>query len=148
MTAPAMSLDRGRIVVADDDDDHRTLLATWLTQHGYSVVRAHDGQELLEILFGVPAYYFAAVVCDQRMPGLHGTECLARASSRTHFVIVTGSSDPLVEWAAIRFGALAFLQKPIDMQRLLDVLNAASERGPGDARRSGTRRPVPYDPDE
>lgn len=109
---------------------------------------AHNGQELLEILFGVPPCYFAAVVCDQRMPGLYGTECLARASSRTHFVIVTGSSDPLVEWAAARFGALALLRKPIDMQRLLDVLNGASERGPRDARTSGTRPHVAHDPDD
>jgi CheY-like chemotaxis protein len=126
-----------RVVVADDNAHHRTLLTEFLEAEGFLVVQAHDGAELLEILSGVRPGYFAAVICDQVMPGMLGTECLARASSRARFVIVSSSSDPQVEEAARKLGAAGFLRKPFDIATLGDLLGVlTAEGGPSTGVRS------------
>jgi DNA-binding NtrC family response regulator len=111
-----------RVLVADDEPEHRELIAVALRRAGYQVTKAHDGREVLDILLSVPRGYFAAVVCDQRMPTFRGTECLARASSRAGFVIVSGASDPTIASTASMYGAAAFLRKPIDLDALLVLI--------------------------
>jgi DNA-binding NtrC family response regulator len=125
MTAPgATRAPSARVLVVDDERDHRELIAAKLRAVGYGVTMAHDGRELLDILFTVPRGYFAAVVCDQMMPTFRGTECLARASSRAPFVIVSAASDPTIASTATGFGAAAFFRKPVDLDELTAVIDA------------------------
>jgi len=120
---------RGRVVVVDDDPDQRALLAQVLTSAGFDVSTLHDGIELLDVLRMTPPRHFRLVVSDQRMPGLHGLEVLARSSSRrTPFVIVSGYDTAILREQAEKFGAAAFVRKPIDVPELLAVIDEVLRR--------------------
>lgn len=114
-----------RAVVADDDAETRSFLRSALTEVGFHVSEACDGQELFEMLVAVPGGYFDVVVADQQMPHLYGIEVLARVGSRAPFVIVSGVESAATREAAARFGALAVLRKPVDVQTLLRVVSRA-----------------------
>jgi CheY-like chemotaxis protein len=120
-----------RVLVADDEPDHRALLVAALRECGYQLVLAHDGRELLDLLWGMPPQHFAAVVCDVFMPGLRGTEVLARGASRSRFILVTAFASETVEHTAAEFGAAAVVSKPYDPRALVELI--ASVIGHGDA---------------
>jgi DNA-binding NtrC family response regulator len=94
-----------------------------LTRAGFDVSELNDGRELLELLSMTPPRHFRLVVVDQRMPGLHGTEVLARtAGKRTRFIIVSAHDTPEIREAAERYGASAFVRKPIDLLPFLEIV--------------------------
>jgi DNA-binding NtrC family response regulator len=115
---------RGRALVVDDDAEQRALLAHALDRAGFEVSTLHDGLELLELLRMAPPRHFQLVVTDQRMPGLHGTEVLARTGSRrTRFVIVSGYDTPQIRAQAEKYGAAAFVIKPFDIGAFVAMLD-------------------------
>jgi DNA-binding NtrC family response regulator len=121
-----------RVLVADDDADACAMLSVALERTGFSVTKAHDGKELYDLLVSVPSGHFRAVVTDQKMPHLFGVEVLARAGSRAPFVILTGFAPSASEASAERYGAAAFLTKPVVIDELIDIVEriAFGERTP------------------
>ena len=65
-----------RILVADDEQNARVALRTILTEEGYEVSEAADGEEALALL---PGFAPAAVLADVRMPRMDGITLLKRA---------------------------------------------------------------------
>src|SRR3954470_12154319 len=62
-----------RVLVAEDDDDFRSLVVSSLREDGYDVIEARTGDELLELI--TPPVIFDppdAIVTDVRMPGVDG----------------------------------------------------------------------------
>jgi CheY-like chemotaxis protein len=112
------------ILVCEDDDDLRIVLATSLEMAGYLVIQARDGGELLELLCATAPGHFSLVICDHRMPGPQGIECLSMTRSRAPFVMVSGHVDDAMRADAARFGAAHVLEKPIDLAELLRLVNA------------------------
>ncbi len=119
------------VVVADDDDDLRSLVAETLRADGYAVVEARDGAELLSVLsntlddpFGRPEL----ILTDVLMPNLSGLgvlEQLRRARVRVPILMMTGFAPNSVAAVAKRLGAIGVLRKPFDMDDLrVAVLNA------------------------
>ena len=97
-----------------------------LEASGYEVDEAADGHEGLD-RFGDGADY-AAVVLDQKMPGLDGLETLARIKERTPdacvlMVTAFGSIELAVD--AMRLGATDFLRKPMTPEMLRSAVAAA-----------------------
>jgi chemosensory pili system protein ChpA (sensor histidine kinase/response regulator) len=111
------------VMVVEDDPELRTIYEEVLTEHGYNVLAARDGLEALERLDGglVPC----AVLLDLRMPRMTGWELAdrMRADSRWSGVplIVCAAYYRIAEEAA-RVGARAWMQKPIDLSRLVGVI--------------------------
>lgn len=113
-----------RILVADDDPTMLELLGTVLRQEGYEVDTAADAmQAVMRTVRNQPD----AVILDVRMPGGTGVTALGRlrqlAGTRELPVVVVTSTptpDLLDHMAAL--GALAVLEKPIDIPRLLGLL--------------------------
>lgn len=70
--------DRPRILLAEDDDDFRALLAQWLEVDGYRVAAVATGRALLTRLAAMDRGQDppALVITDDRMPGLVGSEAL------------------------------------------------------------------------
>jgi CheY-like chemotaxis protein len=118
---------RIRVLVADDDPGARYLLRVVLESAGYEVAEVHDGAELHDVLSMSPRGHFSLVIADHLMPRMLGLEVLSRMSSRTRFILLTGTSTPTVERAAERLGAVAFLRKPISMLELLRIARRALE---------------------
>jgi diguanylate cyclase (GGDEF)-like protein len=109
-------LDQAALLVVDDDEMTRDMLARRLSRVGYTITTAADGSEALELVAG---QQFDMVLLDIKMPGLTGFEVLERLR-RTHSVsdlpviMVTSAddSDSIVE--ALELGANDYLTKPID----------------------------------
>ncbi len=115
------------IAVVDDDPAQRQLLANALERAGYSVRICADGKE------GVAAAPDCALMLlDVRMPGMSGLEVLERVKRDRPEVIVillTAFIDVRDAVAAIKTGALDYLEKPVDLDELIaavdDALGAA-----------------------
>jgi DNA-binding NtrC family response regulator len=107
-----------RILVAEDERNYRDVLDMMLAGEGHTLVFAEDGQAGWEQFEADPP---DLVITDLNMPRLSGLELLGRiqASGRPVPVVVVtayGSVQSAVE--AMRLGAIDFLEKPFDEQRL------------------------------
>jgi len=94
MTNDAPS-NRGPILVVDDDDGARTLVALALKRAGFEVVDASSGQAALDLVATTPV---SLVVLDMGMPGLSGTEVVEQLRARPEtltlpVLLMTGSGD-------------------------------------------------------
>ena len=118
------------ILLVEDDPTSRHFMAQLLEDMGYTVTSAASGDEALQFLYSEETCDL--VFADIVLPGMSGIE-LARLSRAARpglpTVLVTGRSDG---WkAALDAGALA-LPKPVNRERLADVLADALQR-PGPA---------------
>jgi DNA-binding response OmpR family regulator len=116
-----------KIMIADDDRDLLALIAFALTQAGYFVVRAADGQTALRAF---DAEAPDLVVLDINMPGASGFQvCEAiRAKSRVPIMMLTvrGEEEDLVR--ALELGADDYLTKPFSPRTLLARIKALLRR--------------------
>ena len=117
----------GRILVVDDEAGQRETLAGVLGDWGHEVLQAPDGETALDLVLRES---LDLVLTDLRMPGLTGDALVARcreAGDATAVVVMTayGTVDTAV--AAMKAGAVDFLTKPIDLDRLEVVVARALE---------------------
>jgi DNA-binding NtrC family response regulator len=126
------------VLVAEDDDDIRGLIAASLRSDGFDVIEARDGAELIGCM-GLPGEQNEAqsrpdvIVSDVRMPSVTGLQALAllrRVRLATPFVLITafGAEETCAE--ANQLGAAAMIHKPFDIDDLRAVVQNAV---PGDA---------------
>ncbi|MEX5214965.1 MAG: response regulator [Nitrospiraceae bacterium] len=117
-----------RVLVVDDSEEIRTLMACFLTGEGYLVSEACDGTEALKRLQVEP---FDVVVTDFEMPGLNGLEVMAHAHEQDNHrpvIIVSGLGTDLSR-RAVELGAYAWLTKPLSRHLFLDIVNSAATIG-------------------
>src|SRR2546423_13471636 len=123
MTAPA-----GNILIVEDDADTREMLATLLNMEGFHVVAAEDGLEALHLLRAVrhrAPEVPCLVLLDLKMPRLGGNE-FRRAQlgdptvASVPVAVMSGAVD--LEQRAQDLGAVATVAKPINIDRLMDVV--------------------------
>ena len=113
---------RGRLLVVDDEEPQRTMLASILGRAGFDVVTAADGAEALERLDGAA---FDLLLTDQRMPRIDGLELLEQArrlQPRTPVVLMTAHGTVSTAVQAMKRGAADYLTKPFDRDELLLVV--------------------------
>jgi DNA-binding response OmpR family regulator len=116
-----------KILVIEDDHEIADLIAEELTDRGYEVRVAYDGQEgCSAILNTVPDL----VLSDLLMPIMSGFDILERLTAERPyfqdipFVFLTGLSDRDIELKARRLGADDFVTKPIDFGVLETIISA------------------------
>ena len=106
-----------RVVIVDDDDLFRESLGLNLAEEGYDVVDFPDGESVLTFFDeGNPA---DAVLLDWRMPGLDGLGVLRRLREtkvETPVIFLTMLSDEIYEEAALKWGAVDFIDKSRRLQ--------------------------------
>ena len=118
-------LHRGRVYVIDDDEAVRDSLDFLLGSADFHVTLFESAQNFLDILPGID---FGCVVSDVRMPGIDGIELLKRlkaGSSMLPVVIMTGHGDVPLAVEAMKLGAIEFLEKPFEDDRLIGMIEAA-----------------------
>jgi two-component system, LuxR family, response regulator FixJ len=117
--------DRGKVYVIDDDEAMRDSLNFLLESAGFNVTLFESALKFLEAL---PGLDFGCVVSDVRMPGLDGIELLKRmqaGQSSFPIVIMTGHGDIPLAVEAMKLGAVDFLEKPFEDDRLIGMIEAA-----------------------
>ena len=125
-----------RVLIVDDDRDIRETVRSALEDARYSVVEAGDGLNALRILreSGEPM----VVLLDLMMPSLDGAGVLGavagdhRLSTRFSYVLVTASHKtlPLAFVNLLTNLKTPILNKPFDLDTLLDVVHASAQRLP------------------
>jgi two-component system response regulator FixJ len=117
--------DRGKVYVIDDDEAMRDSLNFLLDAAHFNVTLFETALKFLDVL---PSLEFGCVVSDVRMPGLDGIEFLKRMKaghSRFPIVIMTGHGDVPLAVEAMKLGAVDFLEKPFEDDRLIGMIEAA-----------------------
>jgi len=117
--------DRGKVYVIDDDEAMRDSLNFLLDSANFTVTLFEDAVKFLDTL---PHLQFGCVVSDMRMPGLDGIELLKRMKSchsTFPIVIMTGHGDVPLAVEAMKLGAVDFLEKPFEDDRLIGMIEAA-----------------------
>lgn len=118
-----------RIYVIDDDQAMRESLKFLLDSAGFEVSLFETAVSFLEAL---PGLKFGCVISDVRMPGLDGIELLKRMKaghSAFPVVIMTGHGDVPLAVEAMKLGAVEFLEKPFDDDRLVATIETAIRQG-------------------
>jgi len=126
--------DRGRVYVIDDDEAMRDSLHFLLDTANYRVTLFETAVAFLDAL---PGLAFGCVVSDVRMPGLDGIELLKRMKadhSTFPIVIMTGHGDVPLAVEAMKLGAVDFLEKPFEDDRLVGMIETAIHRAEPAAR--------------
>lgn len=113
-----------RALVADDEEDFRGLLVLVLTDAGWEVVEAEDGDQALQALL---AHSFDVALLDHRMPGLTGSEVYRqlRASGREVPVILMTAASQIQE-IATALGITEYIGKPLNLDDLFQAIRRAS----------------------
>ncbi len=113
-----------RILIADDSGSIREMLAFVLTQAGYEVLSAQDGQEALD---KASAFSPHLVITDLNMPNLNGIELVKNLRGMTNFrftpiLVLTTEGQDEKKQAGKAAGATGWLVKPFKPEKLLAVV--------------------------
>ena len=111
--------------VVDDDAAMRDSLDFLLGAAGFSVQVFESAMSFLDAL---PSGQTGCVVTDVRMPGMDGIELLKRLKKDNpalSVVVMTGHGDVPLAVEAMKHGAVDFVEKPFEDERLIDTVRAA-----------------------
>src|SRR5690554_3559796 len=117
-----------KILVIDDQKSIRNTLHEILEYEKHEVSLAATGPEGLELF---AAHKFDIVLCDIKMPGMDGMEVLQHLmekSNDTPVIMISGHGNIDTAVEAIKKGAYDFIEKPLDLNRLLVTIRNAVER--------------------
>ncbi len=135
------------VLLAEDDAGFRELLASELCDRGYRVTALKDGRELLRRLIrslGAPGDHGVdapdrpdLVVSDVRMPGYDGlavAQALDRAGEEIPVILISAFADDELRARAAQAHAFAVVEKPFEIDALLELVDRACSTGTGATR--------------
>ena len=120
-------LSRDRILVVDDDESIRTMLAESLAFQGFRVSTAADGKRAWELVQHTP-FAYDLVLTDMQMPAMNGIELLSKIMLESPWIkviVMTGTQDPDLKMKAELLGAFTVLSKPFGVEQISQTLRRA-----------------------
>ena len=117
-----------KILIVDDERAIRNSLKEILGDEGYDVDIAEDGAAALA---KVDKERFDVIFCDIKMPGMDGTEVLDKLVADgvdSAVVMISGHGDIETAVECIKKGAFDFIQKPLDLNRILITIKNATDK--------------------
>ncbi len=122
-----MTDDAPTILLVDDEESVRTVLAFPLERDGYTVVQAADGEEALERFAAIPT---DLVVLDLMLPRLDGLEVCKRlrAASSVPIIMLTARDDELDKVIGLELGADDYITKPFSIREFRSRVRALLRR--------------------
>lgn len=116
------------ILIIDDERAIRNVLKDILTNEGYNIEEAGDGEDGFKKLL---AGNFDAVLCDIKMPKLDGLEFLQKIKEEnidTPIIMISGHGNIETAVDAVKKGAYDYIAKPPDLNRLLITIRNALDK--------------------
>ena len=114
--------------IVDDEEPVRKSLAFLLTMAGFTA-RVHESAT--SFLAAAPGMDRGCLVTDLRMPDMSGVDLLTRlgaAKALMPAIVITGHGDVPMAVAAMKAGALDFIEKPFEDEVLIEAIKRAAER--------------------
>ena len=117
-----------KILIIDDERSIRNSLKEILTDEGYDVDVAENGAQGIQM---VDNEKYSVIFCDIKMPEMDGIEVLGRLTEMgidSAVVMISGHGDIDTAVDCIKKGAFDFIQKPLDLNRILITIKNATEK--------------------
>ena len=117
-----------KVLIVDDERAIRNSLGEILSDEGYTVDKAEDGTTGYEM---IGKEHYDVIFCDIKMPGMDGLELLDKISADgvdTPIVMISGHGDIDTAVECIKKGAFDFIQKPLDLNRILITIKNATDK--------------------
>lgn len=117
-----------KLLIVDDERAIRNSLKEILMDEGYNVDTAEDGATACQM---AEKEKYDVIFCDIKMPNMEGTEVLAKLNAEgvdSAIVMISGHGDIDTAVECIKNGAFDFIQKPLDLNRILITIKNATER--------------------
>ena len=117
-----------KILVVDDERSIRNSLREILSDEGYEVEVAEDGAIGLSM---ASKGRYNVIFCDIKMPNMDGMEFLSKISEEgtdAAVVMISGHGDIATAVECIKKGAFDFIEKPLDLNRILITIKNATEK--------------------
>ena len=117
-----------RILIVDDERSIRNSLSEILSDEGYETDTAEDGPTAID---KAEKERYDIIFCDIKMPNMEGTEVLERLRKDgvdSAIIMISGHGDIDTAVECIKKGAFDFIQKPLDLNRILITVKNATER--------------------
>jgi DNA-binding response OmpR family regulator len=127
---PKPESDKKTVLVIEDEPDLRQLSVWLLEAEGYRALQSADGTEGLKI---AREHHVDLVLLDIKMPGRYGWSILTEFKESPELVhipviVFTASADAGSRSKAIQMGAVDYLIKPIDAQKLKECITRVLNR--------------------
>ena len=125
-----------QLLMIEDDARLAAMVGEYLTQSGYGVTHAGDGESGLALLHDAPV---DLVVLDLMLPGIDGLEVCRRIraqpgdGARVPVLMLTAKGDPMDRIVGLELGADDYLPKPFEPRELLARIRAVLRRRQGAA---------------
>jgi DNA-binding NtrC family response regulator len=117
-----------KILIIDDERSIRNSLKEILADEGYDVDVAEDGAQGCEM---AQKEKYSVIFCDIKMPEMDGTEVLDKLTEMgidSAVVMISGHADITTAVDCIKKGAFDFIEKPLDLNRILITIKNATEK--------------------
>ena len=116
-----------RVLVVDDEKNMRETLAEILSDEGYEVDVAGTGEEAVALCL---KGNYRVVLMDVRMPGMDGVEAfrqIRRHQEGVRVILMSAYSVEALKEAALDEGAIAFLSKPLDLEKVVGLIGEVKD---------------------
>ena len=123
--------DKIKVLMVDDEKQFRTTTEKILHRKGFDTIMAASGEEALSLLN--KSGPFDLMVLDLKMPGMDGKqvlEILKKEQKYIEVIILTGHGTEKDRQACMAAGAHAFMNKPLDIDGLLAIMDRLEEPTP------------------
>ena len=119
-----------RILIVDDEKSIRNTLKEILEYEDHEVVLAENGEQALSVL-EQGKVQIDTVFCDIKMPGIDGIEVLEKIQEMdldAPVIMISGHGNIDTAVECIKKGAYDFIEKPLDLNRILITLRNANDK--------------------
>jgi DNA-binding response OmpR family regulator len=128
--SPGAGATCGSILLAEDDDSTRGVLAAALRKSGYHVIEAGSGDDAMNALGGRAP--ISLVIADNGMPGAAWKEIAAFAQQRTRpakLLLISGHCEEVLRDRGEFLAGFPFMSKPFSMREFLTAVEALCDPG-------------------
>ena len=116
-----------KIAIVDDEPDMRESISQWLVLSGFETETFASAEDALKV---IGSDWPGIVVSDIRMPGMDGMAFLKRLmglDSNLPVIMITGHGDVPMAVEAMRLGAMDFMEKPFNPDRMTQLAKKATQ---------------------
>jgi two-component system, NtrC family, sensor kinase len=117
-----------KVLLVDDEDDYRQILAKRLARRDIQSVEASTGEQALRLMDATPV---DIIVLDVKMPGMGGMQTLRLIKERfpmSEVIMLTGHANTQTGVEGIKCGAFDYLAKPIEIEHLIRKISQADNK--------------------
>jgi two-component system response regulator AtoC len=122
-------MNKAKVLVIDDDPEMLDLARFHLEKNGYEVASAETGAQGLRL---VAEHHHEVALTDLKLPDIYGIDLVVKlkeASPRTEVIMITGYGAVTEAIEATKAGAFYFMEKPVEFEELMALIERAVERG-------------------